>query len=48
MAAEQTSLAKWRKRAVLAGVIVALICKALPHDYQAVCQAVSTLCSGGL
>lgn len=47
MADEQPPKTNWRKRAVIAGIVIALVCKALPHDYQAVCQAVSTLCTGG-
>lgn len=42
-----TALKKWRNRAVLLGVLLALVCKFLPEDYRGLCQAVASLCTGG-
>lgn len=39
---------KWRKRAVIAGIVLALACKSLPPDYQAPCAAIANLCTGGI
>lgn len=41
-------LKKWRKRAVLAGIVLAVVCKSLPEDYRAICDALATFCTGGL
>lgn len=41
------SIKKWRRYAVIAGVILALVCKSLPHAYQAPCAALAKLCAGG-
>lgn len=40
-------LKKWRRYAMLVGALLAIICKSLPHDYQAVCKAIASLCTGG-
>lgn len=41
-----SALAKWRRRAVLAGIVLAIVCKFLPVDYRGPCQAVVSLCTG--
>lgn len=38
----------WRHYAVLVGVIVALVCKSLPPEYHAACEAVAKICTGGI
>ncbi len=43
----KAAIAKWRKRAVIVGVVLALICKTLPPDYRAICEAAAQLCTGG-
>lgn len=30
------------------GVILAVVCKSLPEDYQGPCQIIAQICSGGL
>lgn len=42
-----TTLKKWRRRAVLLGVALALVCKLLPSDYRGLCEAVASVCTGG-
>ncbi len=37
-----------RSYVVLAGIILALVCKSLPPNYQAPCAAIVNLCTGGL
>jgi len=46
-AAKRARLKKYRMYALIAGVTLALCCKALPHDYQAPCAAIAKLCTGG-
>ncbi len=36
-----------RKIALIAGMVLALVCKSLPPHYHAVCNAIASLCSGG-
>lgn len=33
--------------AALLGAVLALICPHVPHDYQAACNLLATICSGG-
>lgn len=48
-AAERVARAKkFRKYAIIAGVLLAMICRSLPHEYQAPCQVLARLCTGGL
>lgn len=42
---DKVRVMKWRRYAALAGVILALVCKSLPPDYQAVCEVIASLCS---
>lgn len=42
------ALKKWRRRAVLAGMLLALLCRALPVDYQTPCELLAQLCTGGV
>lgn len=30
------------------GVLLALVCPVLPEEYRGVCQAVATVCTGGV
>ena len=46
-ASAPSTLARWRRRAVLAGIVLAIVCKFLPVDYRGPCQAVASLCTGG-
>lgn len=39
---------KWRRRALVAGAVLALVCKMLPEDYQGPCATIAQVCSGGL
>jgi hypothetical protein len=39
---------KWRRRALIAGALLALGCKLLPADYQGPCATIAQVCSGGL
>lgn len=39
---------KWRKRMLVVGIILGLVCKSLPVEYQGPCQVVADLCSGNL
>jgi len=39
---------KWRRRALVAGVLLGFACHLLPHDYQAPCKTIAKVCSGGL
>lgn len=43
----RTALKKWRRRALVAGALLALVCRHLPIDYQAPCEAIAQLCTGG-
>jgi hypothetical protein len=38
---------KWRRWSALAGVVLALVCKSLPPEYQAVCEVIVSICHGG-
>jgi hypothetical protein len=38
---DKKTLMKW---AAIGGALLALVCHFLPHDYQAVCKAVASLC----
>jgi hypothetical protein len=38
----------WRRRALIAGVLLALVCKSLPVAYQAPCNVIANICTGGL
>jgi hypothetical protein len=37
-----------RRYVILAGILLALVCKALPPAYQAPCATIVNLCTGGL
>lgn len=39
---------KWYKRAALFGLLLGLVCHALPPGYKAPCELLSKLCTGGL
>lgn len=39
---------RMKKIVALAGLILALTCQALPPEYQAPCQAIVHLCTGGI
>lgn len=39
---------KWRRRAIIAGIVLGLLCKSLPRDYQAPCRAIANLCTGNI
>lgn len=41
----RAALKKWRRRAVIAGVVLAVACRSLPKDYQVPCRALASLCS---
>lgn len=43
----KATLRKWRRRAVIIGVVLGLVCKMLPPDYQAPCAAIAKLCTFG-
>ncbi len=43
-----SAFSKWRNRAMIAGALLALICRVVPPDYRAVCDAIATICRGGL
>lgn len=47
-AVREANLKKWKRRVVIVGVLLALICKSLPVDYQGPCSAIAQLCTGGL
>ncbi len=47
MSDEQKPKSKWRRYAIIAGVVLALVCKSLPPDYQGICEALATVCTGG-
>ena len=36
-----------KKIAAIVGVVLALVCQALPADYQKPCQTIAHLCTGG-
>lgn len=36
------------RRAMLLGVVLGLLCSALPHDYREACRAVASICTGGI
>lgn len=40
--------ARWRRRMYIAGAVLALLCKLLPDDYRAVCDALASACTLGL
>lgn len=42
----EDAVKKWRRRAAIAGVVLALVCKSLPPDYQAPCEALARICTG--
>jgi hypothetical protein len=35
------------RRAAAFGVLLGLLCSALPHDYREACRAVASICTGG-
>lgn len=43
----QLALKKWRRRALIAGILLGLVCKMLPHDYQVPCAAIAKFCTLG-
>ena len=40
-------LKKWRRRVLLGGIALALVCKSLPPDYQAPCETLARICTFG-
>jgi len=44
---KQPDFRKWRKRAMILGALLALVCQMLPPDYHAVCKAVAKVCTAG-
>lgn len=40
------ALRRWRRRAVALGAVLALVCRYLPADYQAPCEAIARICTG--
>lgn len=36
------------RRAAAFGVVLGLLCSALPPDYREVCRAVASVCTGGI
>ncbi len=47
MKLEPTQKKRMRYAAII-GVVLALVCESLPHEYQAACQIVASICTGGL
>jgi hypothetical protein len=46
---EKKKIDKRRRRiALLVGVVLALICHALPPDYRGPCETIAHICRGGL
>ena len=39
---------KTARRGVIVGAILAIVCHIVPPDYRALCDAVATICSGGM
>lgn len=39
---------RWRRRAIVAGILLAIVCKTLPHDYQTPCEALAKICTAGV
>lgn len=39
---------KQKRIAALVGVVLGLVCHALPHEYQGPCRALIQVCTGGL
>lgn len=39
---------KWRRRMVILGALLGLLCRCLPPDYAGPCETLANLCSGGL
>lgn len=37
-----------RRYVVIAGILLAMVCNALPPSYQAPCAAIVKLCTGGI
>ncbi len=44
---EDTKRRKWRRYAVLFGVVLGVVCKSLPHEYQGPCDILMSICTGG-
>ena len=44
--APPSTLKTWRRRAMLLGVVLAVVCKFLPEDYRGPCATVVSLCTG--
>lgn len=38
---------KMRRIALIVGVVLALICKSLPPEYQTPCETLASICRGG-
>lgn len=41
------ALKKLRRYAFVAGVLLAIVCKSLPPEYQSPCKALANFCTGG-
>lgn len=44
MKLDRKQIVRW---AALAGAVLALVCHYLPANYQAICQTLANLCTGG-
>lgn len=45
--ARRARFKRWRRYAFVAGVVLGLVCKMLPADYQAPCAALAKICTTG-
>jgi hypothetical protein len=39
---------KYKRIAIVVGMVLALVCKSLPPDYQVVCDTIAQVCRGGI
>jgi hypothetical protein len=39
---------KYRRIALIAGAVIAVVCHFVPPEYKAVCKALSAVCTGGI
>ena len=45
---QKTPMQVWRRRVVIVGILLGLVCKSLPPEYQGPCHQIAQICTGGM
>lgn len=43
---DKLRLAKWRRYALVLGIVLGIVCHSLPEAYQGPCHQVANICTG--